>query len=280
MSYISIRTKKQIITKLWKTKKKYFLNNARVLYNFSKDRYGLFLTLILINKFLMSEILYIKEKNISAKEQNYWMSDLNFNIDKDKLHYKNSYKFDDIDAFSFNVAIWKKFFHKEKLIKKNINYLEIGSYEGRSSVFVLESLPNSYGIFVDPFIEYDETKRWNLEHNSFSKIHENFLLNISNFEGRYKFYRCLSDEYFIQSKDLFDLIFIDGSHYGPDVYKDAMNGFKILKKDGYIIFDDFFWFAYDQIEENPMGGILKFISENKKNLILKYVSSQLIVQKT
>ena len=71
MSYISIRTKKQIITKLWKTKKKYFLNNARVLYNFSKDRYGLFLTLILINKFLMSEILYIKEKNISAKEQNY-----------------------------------------------------------------------------------------------------------------------------------------------------------------------------------------------------------------
>ena len=36
--------------------------------------------------------------------------------------------------------------------------LEIGTFEGRASVFVLENLVNANCTFVDPFIEYDEMK--------------------------------------------------------------------------------------------------------------------------
>ena len=37
----------------------------------------------------------------------------------------------------------------------------------------------------------------------------------------------------------FDLIIIDGSHKLPEVYKDATNGWKVLNKNGYMVFDDY-----------------------------------------
>ena len=43
--------------------------------------------------------------------------------------------------------------------------------------------------------------------------------------------------------------------------------------------DDFFWFFFDTVEENPLGGIFKFIVENNNHLKIKYVSNQLIIQK-
>ena len=60
-------------------------------------------------------------------------------LSEDKLvekHYKGLYKFDFMDAFTSNINTWNSYFKKFKLINKNINYLEIGSFEGRSSVFV------------------------------------------------------------------------------------------------------------------------------------------------
>ena len=68
-------------------------------------------------------------------------------------------------------------------------------------------------------------------------------------------------------------------HFGEDVYKDALNSFKYLNSKGHIIFDDFFWFFFDKVEENPLGGIFRFLIENKKKLKIKYVGTQLIIQK-
>ena len=63
------------------------------------------------------------------------------------------------------------------------------------------------------------------------------------------------------------------------MYRDAVNAFNCLNKKGFIIFDDFFWFFFDTVDENPLGGIFKFIVENKNLLKIKYVSNQLIIQK-
>ena len=53
----------------------------------------------------------------------------------------------------------------------------------------------------------------------------------------------------------FNLIYIDGSHFAEDVYRDAVNADTFLEIDGFIIFDDFFWSWYPNLQDNPFFGI-------------------------
>ena len=48
----------------------------------------------------------------------------------------------------------------------------------------------------------------------------------------------------------FDFIYIDGSHQAPDVLLDALLGFKLLRTNGVIAFDDYVW-------RESAGGRLK-----------------------
>jgi len=51
-------------------------------------------------------------------------------------------------------------------------------------------------------------------------------------------HKMTSDEFFIQNKDTFDLIFIDGLHIYEQVIKDIDNSLKILKENGVILIHD------------------------------------------
>ena len=51
-------------------------------------------------------------------------------------------------------------------------------------------------------------------------------------------HRMTSDEFFIQNKDTFDLIFIDGLHIYEQVIKDIDNSLKVLKENGIILIHD------------------------------------------
>ena len=85
--------------------------------------------------------------------------------------------------------------------------------------------------------------------------------------------------FFEENTSNFDLIYIDGSHYGEDVYKDSVNSFKFLNVGGFIIFDDFFWIHFDGLTQNPIGGITRFLIENRKQIKIIYLSDQLFIQK-
>ena len=56
------------------------------------------------------------------------------NLDNEKMYFKNKYQFNYDDWFSKNINIWKNYL----IPLKEIKYLEIGSFEGRSAVFVGE----------------------------------------------------------------------------------------------------------------------------------------------
>jgi len=264
---------------LWRHKKKWFLNNSKKLYQHSKENNKKFFGLFLIFRMFLTEIVFLKEKNESAAEYGYMipgrgMSDLDI-INK---HYRGNYIFEFMDAFSPNINMWLSFFKKKKLHEKELNYLEVGSFEGRSSVFILENLINAKCFFVDPFEIYDEMTD-STGQKEFIKIYHNFLKNINNFTNRTNVFKGTSDNFFIKNQIMFDLIYVDGSHFGEDVYKDAKNSFNYLNSKGYIIFDDFFWHFFDTVYENPLGGIFKFLIEYKKSLKITYVSNQLIIQK-
>lgn len=259
-------------------KKNFILDNSKKLYLHSKENNEKLLGILLITKLILTELLFLKEKNESAAEYDYSFDLFRNNEEMLVKHYKHKYTFEFMDAFTPNINMWRSFFTKKKLLKKKLKYLEIGSFEGRSSVFVLENLQNSDCFFVDPFEVYEELTESTGQTN-LNKIYENFLQNIDKFQNRTTVFKGTSDSFFNQNENKFDLIYVDGSHFGEDVYRDAVNSFNVLNDKGYIIFDDFFWFFFETVDDNPLGGIFKFLVEQKKYIKTIYVSNQLIIQK-
>lgn len=65
-----------------------------------------------------------------------------------------------------------------------------------------------------------------------------------------------------------------------DVLEDAILSFRLLKKDGILIFDDYGWTVYPQLQFNPKMGIDAFLDcfIGQYNLLLK--EYQVVIQKT
>tara|TARA_B100000795_G_scaffold101336_1_gene74556 strand:+ start:28 stop:759 length:732 start_codon:yes stop_codon:yes gene_type:complete len=179
------------------------------------------------------------------------------------------------DWFSHNINTLDFFFKKNKCYEKKINMLEIGSYEGNSSVFFLKYFPKLNLTCVDTFEGGIEQGN-----SSFDQVYENFNFNVSQYKDRLKIIRDTSDSFFNSQDDvLYDLVYIDGSHHYDDVLNDARNSYKSLKKDGYLIFDDFLWNFYSNPNENPIGAIKLFLKENFFKLKIVSIGYQIILKK-
>ena len=90
-----------------------------------------------------------------------------------------------------------------------------------------------------------------------------------------------SDIFFKENIDMFDVIYVDGSHFADDVLKDCRSSWAFLKKNGILILDDFFWKNYKEIENNPAHAINLFLKEiNNCYKILRLSKFQLFIEKT
>jgi len=230
----------------------------------------------LIYKFLLTELKLLKPKNKTAKDRNYYIKIEN-GIDVQQP-FEEKYKFDFMDVFVDNLNTWTFFMNRYNLENKTKSYLEIGCFEGMSSVFILKKLKNAQCTFVDPFLPYEEMNDA-AGISQFDRVYNNFIENTSHHKERINIHRVTSDVFFEKNTNNFDLIYIDGSHYGEDVYKDSINSFKFLNVGGFIIFDDFFWIHFDGLNQNPIGGITRFLIENRKQIKIIYLSDQLFIQK-
>ncbi len=167
-------------------------------------------------------------------------------------------------------------FNFKEILKsyKKFEYLEIGSFEGNSSMFVAKNFPDSKIYCVDNWVGTEEYE--NLE---FSNIEKNFDQNMSEFNNFFK-YKKTSDDFFKTNNKKFDVIYIDGYHKGSQVYKDFKNSWKVLNENGVIIFDDYIWNFFKDIKDNPCYMINLHLQEIKNKVkILKVSNSQLFIQK-
>jgi adenylate kinase family enzyme len=219
-----------------------------------------FNVLKLFKHFVISEILVKKNRNL---------------IKQIKKHYDEKYTFSQ-DWFSNNIPVWEYFINKEINKKKKLEYLEIGSYEGRSVIYICENYKNFNLTVVDPYLKHSEIE--NFTDQNIKKAFKIFKKNINNFKNRIKFYKLKSSEFFTQNKKKYDLIYIDGSHFYKDVIQDFKNSLNVLNINGLVIFDDFTWDHYKNIEHNPIGGILPLIKDNNSISIIS-VSNQIIIKK-
>ena len=191
------------------------------------------------------------------------------------------------DWFSHNIGKWTEILDK---YEPHI-VLEIGSFEGRSTAFLIEYLGDKYPISLDVI----DTWEGGMEHEgiNFQVIEERFNNNVREAVKRAKneiYFRkhkaksleALIDlSLLLDLEEHFDLIYIDGSHEAPYVLSDALLSFNLLRKDGIIIFDDYEWGKelYDPTL-SPKLAIDAFLSIYQNYLEVLHKGWQVIIKKT
>ena len=189
---------------------------------------------------------------------------------RDFLKSKNT----STDYFSINAYYWNKILNKNF---KKFSYLEIGSLEGNSALYILKNHLTKKVVCVD---------LWDLDIflSNAKKNFNNFIKNLQEFENKYSYFKMKSDDFFHNNKEFFDVIYIDGWHGASQVRKDISNSWKFLRVGGIIICDDYFYEgdSYKNSDKDiPAPEINYFIRENKKNIkILCVNNNQIFLKKT
>ena len=148
------------------------------------------------------------------------------------------------------------FFNSNQLL----NILEIGSYEGASSVFIADNLlsnTSSKLTCVDPFLLSDNITPLT------TSTENTFLFNISKSKHHDRIFhkKMLSSEFYLENKEKYDLIYIDGSHEVEDVRNDFLNCIKILNKNGIMWMDDY------AAEKLGLTQCINELYEQNKNML-------------
>ena len=160
---------------------------------------------------------------------------------------------------------------------KTFNYLEIGSFEGLSSLFILSYWKNANVTCVDTWETSNDDSQF-LDFN-FQTVEKKFDINLKDFSFRK--IKSTSEIAFkkLKQADSFDYIYIDGSHNGIDIYNDALASFNILKVGGIIIFDDI-TNIYQEIEMQPHDAFEKFYNLYKRKIKILYLKNIAVIEKT
>ena len=184
--------------------------------------------------------------------------------------YDDKYKFNE-KWFDGMIPGWYQIFDHVKQEKEIKDVLEVGCYEGRASVFVLENYlgkGDTYTV-VDTFggtLEEHGMKGTAERLKESDFIYDNFSHNISFFPDiDFTTYRDRS-EYrlpkLVEEGKTYDFIYIDASHRADDTLVDAYYAHKMLRPGGLLIFDDFGWKSKsdDRLVASPEFGIRAFVS--------------------
>jgi predicted O-methyltransferase YrrM len=119
----------------------------------------------------------------------------------------------------------------EEYQKKELNILELGSYQGASAFLFLNLLKNSKITCVDSFTDPINFKLFEKNLNEFS-INDRVIIKKSS---------TLSFFAKEMKKNFYDIVYIDAGHGYSDLTIDIHCSFDQVKNDGLIIFDDYEW---------------------------------------
>ena len=192
--------------------------------------------------------------------------------------------------FDINVPLWTELFSQYD--KDNIeSVLEIGCYEGRSTVWLCENVLNintkryeyhTIDKFEQPETDCGPNTISIAEKKDQNIVERNFRHNISFFNNiEFNIHKGLSSSILPKLETTFDLIYIDGSHKSDDTFVDAYYSSKLLNTNGLLIFDDFGWKDPNNsgINDSPELGIKLFIQLNSDKYHIVHVGYQVVLMK-
>lgn len=136
--------------------------------------------------------------------------------------------------------------------------LEIGSFEGRSALWFCENIlthPDARLTCIDTFAG-------SAEHAAIdtSDLLQRFQENTDSVKDKIKIQIGKSADVLPRLTDLYDFIYVDGSHDPRDVCLDGILAWSLLKPGGVMIFDDLLWGDHLPAHKRPSVGIEAFLA--------------------
>ena len=178
------------------------------------------------------------------------------------------------DWFTHVIPSWQELFQRigwNPSTPKTI--VEIGCFEGRATVWMLENLvasPASQMYCIDRFAADPGTLQWD-----FDQVRANFLHNV-RLTGKADLVHLREGPSFPELTSLYaeglraDFIYIDGSHHARDVLADLVMSFEIAKPGALVICDDYLWQqesdAKVDVLNNPKFAIDSFVNVYMREL--------------
>lgn len=179
--------------------------------------------------------------------------------------------------FDYNIPVWTKFL-KEYKGKKSVVYVEVGAYEGRSFFWALDNIltqSQSKAYAIDLFENNGQYQ---------DNFTERFFINLkkSGHEKKVIVLKGNSHNKLLEIKpETVDIVYIDGSHLAYDVFTDIADSWRLLKRGGILILDDYLY-TFDKkipIGATPRLAIDSFLTAFGGELKLLHKDAQVLVQK-
>ncbi len=183
------------------------------------------------------------------------------------------------DWFSCHAENWTK--HLAHLAgQAHLSFLEIGSFEGRSTVWLLENILTHETSRIDCIDSFAGS----FEHRSadVAGIERRFDHNISasGNVGKVRKIKGCSQEV-LRTLPLYhyDFAYVDGSHLASDVLEDAILCQRLLKDGGTLIFDDYEWDHLRGEPQHPGNAIDAFTTLFRQSFAVVHRGYQIIMKK-
>lgn len=189
------------------------------------------------------------------------------------------------DWHSHNIPLWRQALDRYKG-QPGVQALEIGSYEGRSTIWLLENILTHETAHIDCIDTFEgsvEHERMGLD---LTNLLNRFLSNTERYTKKIRCFRGRSQDvlhgpdFGPYEMETYDFIYIDGSHKAADVLADAVLSFPLLKVGGLMIFDDYGWNGGGPTQfDNPKLGVDAFYSAYRNQLKRAHISYQAIFER-
>jgi predicted O-methyltransferase YrrM len=187
------------------------------------------------------------------------------------------------DWFGWAPPVWEQLIPMLSGEAGKRNFLEIGSFEGRSTVWTMENMMQE-----GDYIYCIDTWEGGEEHGAedMQAVFERFKANTAIAKDKAKVVRGFAIDTsttelasIIQDVVQYDFIYIDGSHIAKDVLTDACMAWQVLKPKGIIVFDDYVWGDPRDILHRPKVAIDAFTNIFAEEVEVIHVGYQLVVRK-
>jgi predicted O-methyltransferase YrrM len=185
------------------------------------------------------------------------------------------------DWFGWAPAVWEQLI--PMLPEGKRSFLEIGSFEGRSTVWIIENMmrKGDYILCIDTWKGGEEHGAEDMD-AVWQRFKSNMAIaekktGISAGTARGTSVVGLADE--LAESNQYDFIYIDGSHTAPDVLTDACMAWPLLKPEGIMVFDDYMWGNPRDILHRPKPAIDAFCNIFAETAEIVHVGYQLAVRK-
>ncbi len=191
----------------------------------------------------------------------------------------DNYKFTQ-DWFHWAPEVWQQLI---PMMKERKSFLEIGSFEGRSAVWIIEHMMEAGGNItcIDTWEGGEEHANGEADGAEDRFAHNMGLiqskkacgLSIRKGKSVDELANCIA------AQEEYNFIYIDGSHVARDVLTDACMAWPLLKSGGLMVFDDYLWGESRDILHRPRLAVDVFVNLFAETLDIVHMGYQFVVRK-